>query len=67
MNKDAVRTHIHGMLIEEGQDMLDIAKRTEKEILEFVIKAISDDDKNKKAAKALGLTLASLEFESMFE
>jgi len=65
MNKEAVRQQILGMLIEESPEMLDIARQAEKEILEAVIKATNDEDKDKKAAKFLGVTLASLEFEDM--
>jgi len=67
MNKAAVRTHIFGMLAEQGPEYVEIAKKVEAETLEFIRKVVADDDEDIGAAKVLGLTLATLELEDMFD
>lgn len=67
MANEALRHQIMGILIEEGQDILDIAKQAESDILEAVKKITDDEDENIRGAKLLGLSLAAIEFEDMFD
>lgn len=56
-----------GMLQEQGEEATELAMKTKEDILAFVKDYVTEEDKDKRTIKLLGLTLASLEFEELTE
>lgn len=67
MDKKIIRTGAFGMLAEKDVDLVTLAQETETKILTFIKGIIADTDDDRKAAKIMGLTLASLEFEEVVD
>ena len=67
MSNEAMRYQILGMLAEEGDEYVEIAKATEEHLYSYIKDYISDDDEKIRTTKSLGLSLAAIKFEDFYK
>ena len=67
MSNEAIKNQLIGILAEQGDQELAIARSIKEQVIEFVVELTKDDDEEAQTVKRVGFALATLELDDMFD